>query len=225
LIIENMQWVRALAAKMCKKAHNSRFDLEDLVQEGLIGLMAAARVYDPERNSSFQAFAIRRVQGAMMDFMRRQSWPRKLREIRRAINEARDKFVHDNDREPALEELARAVGCSADSLAKRIAHIAAVEVFSTGQTDAPACAASLVSDLFRESVTPDYDSAIDGESESRKVRQALGMLDERDRQIVRSVYFDGVSQKEVAAALGVVPSRVSQICRSAIGNMAAHLAA
>jgi RNA polymerase sigma factor (sigma-70 family) len=73
-LVESNGWlVQALASKLARRLPPS-FELEDLVQQGQIGLMQAAERFDPERGSSFPMYAQRRVRGAMFDFVRRRHW-------------------------------------------------------------------------------------------------------------------------------------------------------
>lgn len=59
---------------------------QDLVQDGTIGLIEAARLYDPSREASFATFAWHRIRGEILDGLRRSDWiPRMLRgQARRA---------------------------------------------------------------------------------------------------------------------------------------------
>ncbi|WP_230369308.1 sigma-70 family RNA polymerase sigma factor [Paludibacterium denitrificans] len=64
-------------------------ELNDLIQVGVIGLIDAARQFDPSRGVQFETFASQRVRGAMLDELRREDWlPRQARRQSRQIENA-----------------------------------------------------------------------------------------------------------------------------------------
>jgi RNA polymerase sigma factor for flagellar operon FliA len=73
LVEENLQEVRAIAARLSRKLPPS-FDREDLVQQGCLGLIEAADRYDGRPGVKFMAYARRRVVGSMLDYIRRRHW-------------------------------------------------------------------------------------------------------------------------------------------------------
>ena len=82
LIEAGLPFVEGLARRMAASMPNS-VDIGDLVQDGMIGLIDAARRFDAHRGIKFETFAQRRVRGAMIDALRRDAWPRGIRRIRR----------------------------------------------------------------------------------------------------------------------------------------------
>jgi RNA polymerase sigma factor (sigma-70 family) len=73
LVEESLEGVRAIAARLARRLPPS-FDLEDLVQQGCLGLIAAANSYDGRPGVTFFAFARRRAKGSMLDYIRRRHW-------------------------------------------------------------------------------------------------------------------------------------------------------
>jgi RNA polymerase sigma factor (sigma-70 family) len=69
LVVEHLPLVRALVTKKWGHVVHSH-DLEDLVQAGTLGLMDAARRFDPSRDVEFPAFARPRIRGAALDYLR-----------------------------------------------------------------------------------------------------------------------------------------------------------
>src|SRR5215471_12420815 len=81
-IVAGLSFVEALARRMAASMPNS-IDIGDLVQDGVLGLIDAARRFDEGRGIKFETFAERRVRGAMIDALRRDAWPRGVRRQRR----------------------------------------------------------------------------------------------------------------------------------------------
>lgn len=80
LIIENIPLVRKIAGRMVKRmpAHTS---LDDLMASGTLGLIDAARRYDPGKGAKFESYASIRIRGAIQDHLRAFDWvPRAVRE-------------------------------------------------------------------------------------------------------------------------------------------------
>ena len=83
-IVASLPFVEALARRMAASMPNS-IDIGDLVQDGVLGLIDAARRFDEGRGIKFETFAERRVRGAMIDALRRDAWPRGVRRQRREL--------------------------------------------------------------------------------------------------------------------------------------------
>ena len=84
----------ALVRRLCGKFRNSGEPMEDLVQVGSVGLLKAAAKYDPERGSSFAAYAIPVIVGEIKNYFRDHGWavriPRKLQRQQIAVGRAVD---------------------------------------------------------------------------------------------------------------------------------------
>jgi RNA polymerase sigma factor (sigma-70 family) len=72
-IEDHLALVRRLASRLARKLPPC-FDRDDLIQEGMIGLIQAAARWDPSVNDNFRNYATPRIQGAMLDSIRRRHW-------------------------------------------------------------------------------------------------------------------------------------------------------
>src|SRR5437879_2462928 len=84
LILEFLPLVNQIAGAMVNSMPTI-VPFDDLVQNGRIGLIEAARRFEPSRGTRFEHFADRRIRGAMIDGLRKDAWPRCLRKDRRKI--------------------------------------------------------------------------------------------------------------------------------------------
>lgn len=89
LALQHFEMV-SIIAKQMRHSVPPRIDLEDMIAEGVIGLLHAVARFDPGRGVLFKTFAERRIRGAIIDAMRRDDWvSREARAERRACdNEA-----------------------------------------------------------------------------------------------------------------------------------------
>ena len=92
-----------LVDRIARDVHNSSFfhiDLDDLIQEGTLGLIGAAARFSPGKGASFETFSRRRIRGAMIDSLRR----RRLEFRSRSIEDLDDAVyeIHDPQDSPEL---------------------------------------------------------------------------------------------------------------------------
>src|SRR3954471_2580832 len=125
-IVAGLPFVEALARRMAASMPHS-IDLGDLVQDGVIGLIDAARRFEESRGIKFETFAERRVRGAMIDALRKDAWPRGVRRVRRELEAAREKLRATLGHEPSLADLAAEVGSDEQRLGKVIVRINTIE--------------------------------------------------------------------------------------------------
>lgn len=106
----HLDTVGRIAAKMIRRCPKT-VDVEDLISWGTVGLMKAIRSFDPDRRVAFTTWASTRIRGEILDQIREHS-PLSRLMARRVdqINNFRDRFLQDNDREPSDEETHLACG-------------------------------------------------------------------------------------------------------------------
>src|SRR5574343_1010464 len=94
---------------MARLPANVQFD--DVVQNGMIGLLDAMERYEEGFGAQFETYATQRIRGAMLDGLRETDWlPRQLRREMRRIEAALSQLEHQNGRVPSEKELADALG-------------------------------------------------------------------------------------------------------------------
>src|ERR1051325_2153075 len=121
-VVGSLPFVESLAKRMASTMPHS-IDLSDLVQDGVIGLIDAARRFDDGRGIKFETFAEWRVRGAMIDALRRDAWPRGVRRVRRELEAAREQLRRELGAEPSLADLAKRVGADVSRLERTILRI------------------------------------------------------------------------------------------------------
>ncbi|MEO8481921.1 MAG: RNA polymerase sigma factor FliA [Acidobacteriota bacterium] len=216
LVMAHVDLVRSMASRLGRRLP-SQVELSELVSVGVLGLIEAANRYQPSLGVPFDAFARRRIHGAMLDALRGLDWvPRSLRKLQRDVDGAMARLRHTLGREPEAEEIAAALGVSTDDYeAKlddlRLADLAAVQAAGTGEESAGL-----------------LDVAVDDEGpyrqlERRELRlrlvRALAQLPERERQILALSYEEELTLAEIGQVIGVGESRVSQLRTQAVSRL------
>jgi RNA polymerase sigma factor for flagellar operon FliA len=216
-IVSGLPFVEALARRMAASMPNS-IDVGDLVQDGVLGLIDAARRFDEDRGIKFETFAERRVRGAMIDALRRDAWPRGVRRQRREIDAAREALRRELGHEPSLADLAARVGSDEKRLSRTIVRINTIESTSPLATGDRVDEASLPAVLVPSE--PDSPHTAYEKVETReRVRKAIAALPWRERKVIGLYYYGQVTMKEIGAEIGVNESRVSQLHARAIRRL------
>lgn len=219
LVLEFYPLVRRIAFGMA-----SRFpacvDGEDLVNIGMIGLIDAVDRFEPDRGASFAGYVRIRVQGAIVDEMRKNDWvPRSVRDRGDRIAVGRDELAGRLGREPTDPELAKHLGVSESRLAElrdraAIHHVVSLDD-GTDEDHGPVNAVAHGGEGPAE--------AAEAESFRVRVRSIVGELPERERMIVELYYFKELGFKEIGQLLGVTESRVSQLHTRVIQRLRARI--
>jgi RNA polymerase sigma factor for flagellar operon FliA len=216
-VVAGLPFVEALARRLAASMPHS-IDIGDLVQDGVMGLIDAARRFDVDRGIKFETFAERRVRGAMIDALRREAWPRGVRRVRRELEAARETLRRELGHEPSLADLAAKVGSDEKRLGRTIVRIHTIEstsaLASADRVDETSLPAALIPS---EPASP--DSAYERTEARERIRRAMATLPARERRLVSLYYFGDVTMKEIGAELGVNESRVSQLHARAIQRL------
>jgi RNA polymerase sigma factor for flagellar operon FliA len=216
-IVKTLPFVEALARRMAATMPHS-IDIGDLVQDGVIGLIDAAKRFDEGRGIKFETFAERRVRGAMIDALRREAWPRGVRRVRRELEAAREELRRTMGCEPSVADLAAKVGSDEKRLSRTIVRINTIESTSphssAESTDDVNLPAALVPS---EPESP--SRAFEANETRERVRAAIASLPWRERKVVGMYYYGDVTMKDIGASIGVNESRVSQLHTRAIQRL------
>jgi len=192
-------------------------ELDELIQVGMIGLLEAARAYDPTKGIEFENFAHTRVRGAMLDEVRRLSFlPRSAVAFNKSHSKATDALAAELGRAPTPAELAEHIGMDVDTFEKERGQAKRFETYSM------------------EVVTEEVMSVADDSSQQPEaivehaefmgaVADAIGELPERDQLLMNLYYVEELNLKEIGEVLGVTESRVSQLLSAVVKKLRASL--
>ena len=196
-------------------------DREDLARAGALGLVEASRRFDASRGVPFERFAAQRIRGAILDSVRAADWaPRSVRLLARRLEATEQQLASELGRVPSLPEMASELGVSIDELTKlqdRLFRsvVLALDHETSDEGDEELTLVDVLED--RNSIEPLQ------ELETRELhaylRDAVGLLPERQRLVVVGYFLEGRTSEELARFLGVTESRVSQLRSEALRNL------
>lgn len=181
-------------------------ELEDLEQMGIIGLIEAAKNFDPGRGVAFETFARPRIRGAILDGLRRQSdLPRSAITGLRQHSQAQQKLAQDLGRDPSQAELAAELGLSIDTFHKERTHQHQLQLVSAEEV------ATELEAVHSEHASDNPEQVVETLQIQERVAALIAELPERDQLILALYYVEELNLKEIGAIIGVSESRVSQI--------------
>jgi len=222
LVMNHVGLVKALAHRLAQRLP-SQVEMTDLISVGVLGLIDAAGRYRPSMGVPFDAFARRRVQGAMLDALRDLDWaPRSLRRMRRDLDSAIAKLRHELGREPEEAEVARAMAMSEDQYTKALDQIRTLDLGAIRQLDATAEDGSPLLELC---IDPDQGPHAQLERTELREHLARALLDlpDRERKILALYYEEELTMAEIGEVIGVCESRVSQLRSLALSRLRTSL--
>lgn len=208
LVRDNIALVKRIAYHLAAKLP-STFEIEDLMQSGMIGLLEAASKFDSSRGASFSTYAGIRIRGAMLDEVRKRDWtPRSVYQKHRLVLDAVREIETEMGRPAEAQEVATRIGLSMDEYHDILRDASACQLFSLDETldesaqfnrDVPVSHAG----------TPEQD--LDFEQRRQAVANAVVGLPEREGLVLSLYYEQEMNLKEIGEVLGVSESRVCQI--------------
>jgi RNA polymerase sigma factor for flagellar operon FliA len=203
-----MDTVRFSALSL-RSVYAKGYDVDDLVNEGVIALISAAETFDLDRGVKFETYASLKVKGAIIDYIRKQDWvPRQVRRFGRELEEAYGLLYNQFGRHPTDQELADYMGLTKEQFGKRLSDTAGVNTLSFEEL--------LYEDNFSvyNGVSPGdsaADSRLYAKEQSCIIAEAIASLNPKEQQVITLYYYEKLKLREIADVLEVTESRVCQI--------------
>ena len=220
LVLAHVELVRTIACRLRRRLP-AQVELSELVSVGVMGLMDAASRYQPSLGVPFDAFARRRIHGAMLDALRSlDTVPRSARRRQRAAEAAIAGLRQTLGREPEAEEIAAELGLTAADYERFLdeSHSAELAVARSEEAENGTTLIELVID-------PDEGPhhLCERRELKRQLADALRHLPERERQILSLSYVQELTLAEIGRVFHVGESRVSQLRTQAIMRLRSML--
>jgi len=207
--------IRLIALQM-RRSFPVYVELNDLVADGWVGLLMAARAFDPKRNVTFRTYAEHRIRGAILDSLRKiDPLPRTLRNQHRQVEQAIRSLSGELRREPTEEEIAARLNlCVSDwrTLRNRL-YWAGLRITGNGDNGPPVPIDCL------PSCEPGPEAAALSAELLGLLTEALRTLPELDRYVLRLRYVEEWTSQQIGAELGVHASRASQLHTAAVERL------
>jgi len=199
-------------------------ELNDLINDGIVGLIDAIEKYDDSRGVKFETYAITRINGAIIDALRALDWvPRAVRQRARELERAYQELEVKLGRVPTDVEVAERLGISIEEYNALLQRVRGTSLLSLEEPLPSEKGYHIpLADTLR-----DADVDITAPVEQRELRraliQAVQELPPQERTVISLYYFEGQALKDIKDRLDVSESRVSQIHAQAVIHLRALL--
>ena len=188
-------------------------ELDELIQVGMIGLLEAARAFNPDKGVDFENFALSRVRGAILDEVRQLSYlPRSAVAFNKSESRATDALATELGRAPTQIELAEHLGDDIESFHKKRGNASRFETFSM-----EVVADEVLGIADERARQP--EAIVEHADFMRAVTQAIAELPERDQLLMQLYYVEELNLKEIGEIVGVTESRVSQLLTATVKKL------
>ena len=210
LVLQYAPLVKYVAGRLRTRMPDT-VEQDDLVSDGVLGLMDAIERFEPARGLSFQTFAVPRIRGAIIDGMRSMDFvPRSVRDKLRLVLRAQKTLELRLGRVAEDSEVATETGIPVQQL-----------------RDLSRQASSNHANLDDFDLADELSQAADHQVEQGDVKASLmrvvDQLADRDQVIIALYYFEGLTLAEIGQVLGVTESRISQVHRRATTTLRERL--
>lgn len=223
LVESNMR----LVINIAKTYRNRAIPLEDLIQDGAIGLMQAAERFDPDKGYRFSTYATHWVRQAIGRAIDNKSkairLPAHVSQSLRKVQKERDRMMRETGVEPSHEALAAALGMTAKKLHTLLQS--SQDMLSLDQSVGDSGGVTLGGLIKDAGSTGDPESVVMDAEVVAELQRILSELNEREQSVMRLRFrFDGTEarlQEEIAKEMKLSRERVRQIEVQAIKKLRA----
>ena len=212
LISGNLRLVLSVIQKFSSRGENP----DDLFQVGCVGLIKAIDGFDLSQPVRFSTYGVPMIVGEIRRYLRDNSAvrvSRSLRDTAYRVMQAREQLMAGSQREPTVEELAQTLGIPREEV-----------VFAMDAVTEPV---SLYEPLYSDSgdtvcvldQVRDKKNTDEQWLEHIALKDALDRLGERERHILALRFYEGKTQMEVSAEVGISQAQVSRLEKSALKSI------
>lgn len=216
LIAGNLRLVLSVIQKFSGRGENA----DDLFQVGCIGLIKAIDNFNVDLNVRFSTYGVPMIVGEIRRYLRDNSAVRVSRSMRDTaykVLQAKEKYMAEHQREPTVDEIAKILELRREDIVFALdAIMDPVSLYEPIYSDGGD--AICVMDQVRDSKNTDESWL-----EQIALREAISRLSEREKHILSLRFFEGKTQMEVSAEVGISQAQVSRLEKNAIRQIKKNL--
>ena len=183
---------------------------EDLRQSGYEGLLKALKRFDPKRGVMFSTFAVHCIIGEIRHDLRDRGpfkIPEWLQSLQSKVFKVTEELAQKNGYMPSLPEIARKANVAEEGI---------VEAMQVGYVSLDEIDLSKVKSLRYESFKLPIEDVV-------TVKMSLDKMDDLHKKVITLIYYEGMTQEQVAKELGINQRKVSRVLNSGLKEMRAYV--
>jgi len=207
--------VKWIVRRMMPK-YNNYNEYDDLVSCGMLGLIDAVEKFDVNHEVKFETYAVSRIRGEILDYMRSQDWASpSLRKKISAITSAYETFESQNLGRPIDKDVAASLGMPLEQMHKILnqSHMFNLVNFEDALTSL-----NPEAEIRSQDENAPEEELLEKEKKEL-LAEMIDALPEKERLVITLYYYEGLLLKEIADILQVTESRVSQIHSKVLAKM------
>ena len=209
LIEGNLRLVLSVIQRFSSRGENA----DDLFQVGCVGLIKAIDNFDINQPVRFSTYGVPMIIGEIRRYLRDNSAirvSRSMRDTAYRVLQVRDRLLAENQREPSVEQIAKELDLPREEVVFAMdAIVDPVSLYEPVYSDSGD--AICVMDQVRDTKNTDEDW-----TDRIALKEALKRLDPRERRILSLRFYEGKTQMEVSAEVGISQAQVSRLEKGAI---------
>ena len=212
LIEGNLRLVLSVIQRFNGRGENA----DDLFQVGCVGLIKAIDNFDISQPVRFSTYGVPMIIGEIRRYLRDNSAirvSRSMRDTAYKVLQVRDKYLAENQREPTVEQIAQELGIPREDV-----------VFAMDAIVDPVSLYEPVYDHGGDAITvmdqvSDTRNTDEAWTDRIALKEAMKRLDDRERRILSLRFYEGKTQMEVSAEVGISQAQVSRLEKGAINTI------
>jgi len=212
LISGNLRLVLSVIQKFAGRGEN----VDDLFQVGCIGLIKAVDNFNIDLDVRFSTYGVPMIVGEIRRYLRDNSAlrvSRSMRDTAYKVLQAKEQYLSEHQKEPTIDEISKILGLRREDVVTALdAIMDPVSLFDPVYSDGGD--ALCVMDQVRDAKNTD-----DSWLERIALKEAISRLGERERKILAMRFFQGKTQMEVSAEVGISQAQVSRLEKNAINQI------
>ncbi len=217
LIQKNMPLVWSLV----KRFQGRGQEQEDLFQLGCIGLLRAAQRFDFSKQVQFSTYAVHMILGEIKRYLRDDGMvkvSRSVKELARKAKAAQDRIEKEMGREAKMTEIAQYLGMEVEELASIYSANRPPESLDAAAFEGKDGGQVPLMEILSDESTFDEDVV-----NCVMLKEAMKILDERDKKILLMRFYQNKTQSEVSALLGISQVQVSRLEKKLLRQLRDHM--
>ncbi|MEY2478673.1 MAG: polymerase sigma-B factor [Actinomycetota bacterium] len=207
-----------LAEYLARRFSNRGEPMDDLVQVASVGLVKAVDRFDPERAVEFSTYATHTIVGELNRHFRDRGWavraPRRMQELYLRLGKLVSTMSQEMGRSPTIPELAGEAQVSEEEV---LEALEAGQAYRFTSLDAPS-----PGDEDSESLSAhlgEEDTELQGAEHRAALSPLIAKLPPREQTILHLRFFEGLTQSEIAAQLGISQMHVSRLLARSLAQL------
>jgi RNA polymerase sigma-B factor len=206
-----------LARQLARRYQRGSEPLDDLIQVASLGLLKAIDRFDPARPSAFSSFAVPTILGELKRHFRDRGWsvrvPRDLQEMAVRVERVSEELSRGLGRAPTPAEIAENIGATSEQVMEAREAAGAYRAVSLDRPRDDDEDEGMSDTMGAED--PGFRLAEDAAT----VERLMGVLSDREREVLRLRFEEDLTQSEIGARVGVSQMHISRLIRQAVTRL------